>query len=261
VTSRFSILVAGILLIGIGGGCDKKPTDPDGPVAPTLLEATAETVTSITLTWQDNSDDEDGFRIERSTEASTGFEEIATVGTDVITHTETGLDNQTMYYFRVCAYNNDGDSYYSNVAGSTPTTYGSDVGSIMADFTALDQSGQSVSLSDFAGNVVLLDFSADWCGPCRVEATHLESFFNEFKDRGFQVITLMIDGSPADWAQEYGLSFPVLDDDDRAVYDIYGIGYVPLNIVIDQDFIIRYKDSGYDETTIRAVLGQLLPPS
>lgn len=131
---------------------------------------------------------------------------------------------------------------------------GSKVGEFAVDFTAKDQNGNDVSLSDYSGKVVLFDFSADWCGPCRNEAPHLEALYNEYKDRGFQVITLLISGSPAAWANEYNLTFPVLNDHDETIWDIYGEGYIPLNIVVDRDRIIRYKKAGYDETEIRAII-------
>lgn len=96
-------------------GCEK-PTEPKAPVAPTNLQATAVSTSSINLTWTDNSDDEQGFVIERSLNASSGFSEIATVTTDETTYAVTDLSLGTTYYFRVCAYNSVGNSNYSNVS-------------------------------------------------------------------------------------------------------------------------------------------------
>jgi peroxiredoxin len=135
---------------------------------------------------------------------------------------------------------------------------GSKVGELAVDFTAKDQNNNDISLSDYSGKVVLFDFSADWCGPCRDEAKHLEALYNEYKDRGFQVITLLISGSPSAWANEYNLTFPVLNDNDETIWDVYGEGYVPLNIVVDRDRIIRYKKAGYNETEIRAIIEDYL---
>jgi len=138
----------------------------------------------------------------------------------------------------------------------TPTIL--QVGDTAADFTAKDQNNQDVSLYDYFGKVILFDFSADWCGPCRDEAPHLEVLYNEYKSRGFQVITLLTSGSPSDWAQTYNLTFPVLDDNNQTIWDIYGEGYVPLNIVVDRNCVIRYKQSGFDENAIRAIIEQYL---
>jgi peroxiredoxin len=145
-------------------------------------------------------------------------------------------------------------------APQTPATpqVGDTVGDTATDFTAKDQNNQDVSLYDYFGKVILFDFSADWCGPCRDEAPPLEELYNEYKDRGFQVITLLISGSPSDWAQTYNLTFPVLDDNNETIWDIYGEGYVPLNIIVDRNFVIRYKEAGFDENEIRAIIEQYL---
>jgi len=93
---------------------------------------------------------------------------------------------------------------------------------------------------------------------CRDEASHLQELYNQYKDRGFWVITLLIDGNPSEWAEEYNLSFPVLDDNKRKIWDIYGEGSFPLNIVIDRNCMIRYKKSGYNESEIKTSIEKYL---
>ncbi len=145
---------------------------------------------------------------------------------------------------------------------TTPTTPQTSttlqVGDTAPDFTAKDQNDQDVSLYDYSGKVILFNFSADWCGPCRDEAPHLEELYNEYKDRGFQVITLLLSGPPYIWAQTYNLTFPVLDDTSESIWDDYGERYIPLNVIIDSNFVIRYKQSGFDESEIRAIIEQYL---
>ena len=128
--------------------------------------------------------------------------------------------------------------------------FGSNVNDITADFMAKDQNNNSVSLYSHFGKVILITLSADWCGPCREEATHLEGLYDRFKDKGFQAITLLISGSPSSWSQEYGLTIPILDDNAETIWDIYGEGYFPLNIILDRNCVIRYKRSGYNENEI-----------
>ena len=85
-----------------------------------LIASTSVRAAQFTLTWADNSSNETGFRIERSTDG-TSFAEIATVGANVVSYVDAGLPNSTTYSYRLCAYNTAGNSAYSNVAtGTTP---------------------------------------------------------------------------------------------------------------------------------------------
>ncbi|RYD01579.1 hypothetical protein N752_28810 [Desulforamulus aquiferis] len=88
------------------------------PVAPSKL--TAETVTplQITLTWLDNSKNETGFKIERKRPGE-GYKEIKTLGPNVTAYTDSSLANKIKYSYRVRAYNNAGESPYSNEANAT----------------------------------------------------------------------------------------------------------------------------------------------
>jgi hypothetical protein len=75
------------------------------PDAPTNLAVALTAQTAITLTWTDNSNDENGFKIERSLDGSSGWMQVGTVVTDVTTYADTGLTCETPYYYRVRAYN------------------------------------------------------------------------------------------------------------------------------------------------------------
>ena len=95
-------------------------TNATAPAAPSSLTATAASSTQINLSWADNSNNEDGFRIERCQDAGcTTFVEIATVGADVASYSNTGLTAATTYQYRVRAYNSGGNSAYSNTATAT----------------------------------------------------------------------------------------------------------------------------------------------
>jgi hypothetical protein len=94
-------------------------TLPCTPAAPTGLTATPASQTQINLHWNDNSNNEDGFKIERSPDGTTGWTQIGTVGPNVQDYPDTGLTCGTPYWYRVRAYNAGGDSPYSNVANAT----------------------------------------------------------------------------------------------------------------------------------------------
>ncbi len=97
-----------------GGGGDGGGT-PMTPSAPSSLTATAASTTQVNLSWADNSGDETGFRIERCTGSGcTNFAEIGTVGANVTSYSNTGLARNTVYSYRVRAYNASGNSAYSN---------------------------------------------------------------------------------------------------------------------------------------------------
>jgi acid phosphatase type 7 len=86
--------------------------------APTNLTATAVSASQINLTWVDHSTNETGFKIERSTD-NVNFSQIATVGTNIQSYSNTGLTASTRYFYRVRATNANGDSAYSNTADAT----------------------------------------------------------------------------------------------------------------------------------------------
>jgi len=93
-------------------------TAPVLPDAPSELAASAISSSRIDLTWQDNSDNESGFSIERRT-GSGLYSQVATVGAGVTSYSDTSLSGDTTYYYRVKAYNTAGDSAYSNEASAT----------------------------------------------------------------------------------------------------------------------------------------------
>jgi fibronectin type 3 domain-containing protein len=91
--------------------------DEDKPDRPRDLEAVSISTSKIKLTWEDESDNEDGFKIERK-KSGGSYSQIATVGKNVTSYTNSGLANDTRYYYRVRAYNEAGNSSYSNEASA-----------------------------------------------------------------------------------------------------------------------------------------------
>ncbi|HUX07799.1 MAG TPA: TlpA disulfide reductase family protein [Acidobacteriota bacterium] len=146
--------------------------------------------------------------------------------------------------------------------------FGTQVGDRAVDFTLMDQNGNAVSLHDYWGSVILVDFSPQWCPYCRLESADAEQLYQTYKNAGFIILTVLIadynnnqisQAGCRAWADTYGLTFPVLADVDRSAWNIYNdIGYVPLNIIIDRKMVIRHKFVGYDKEYLESSVAELV---
>ncbi len=143
------------------------PTAP--PAAPTALGASATGPSTIALTWTDNSDNENGFRVERSSD-NVNFAEVATVGVNQTTYGDSGLSSQATYYYRVRAanlYNTVSYSAYTNVASATTPGTGSQLPIYLYHFDEGTGTGAVDSVS--GNNGVLSGVPAPaWVAPGRV---------------------------------------------------------------------------------------------
>ncbi len=144
------------------------------------------------------------------------------------------------------------------VFSASLATYGTEAGAVAMNFSAKDQYNALLSLSDFHGKVVLFDFTADWCVPCREKAETAEAFYQKYKDKGFVYILLVIQGNPSLWASAYGLTFPVLDDNSQTIYSLYRKISIPLPHVLDRNGTIRYKQEGWNKSEVEDVINKYL---
>ena len=119
------------------------------PAAPNNLRVTGIGAVTINLAWNDNSSNETGFKIERKTGASGTYAQIATVGANVVSYSNTGLSVNTTYYYRVRAYNDSGNSAYSGEVNAT--TYALP-GPSSLTATAVSNSQINLTWKDNAGN-------------------------------------------------------------------------------------------------------------
>ena len=106
------------------------------------------------------------------------------------------------------------------------------------DFELKDGNGQTVRLSDYRGKVVLLDFWATWCGPCKIEIPWFQEFERQNKDKGFAVIGVAMDDEGWDavkpFAQQRGINYRLVLGNDK-VADLYGgLEALPTTLLIDR---------------------------
>lgn len=122
------------------------------------------------------------------------------------------------------------------------------VGRLAPDFRLLDLNGNRVALSDYRGKVVLLNFWATWCGPCRVEMPAMERLYRDLDRRYFEILAISIDPQGASvthpFKESLGLTFPILHDSDYRVGVSYGARTLPMTFLIDRRGIISHRIFG-----------------
>ncbi len=115
-------------------------------------------------------------------------------------------------------------------------------GDIAPNFTLTNLAGETVSLSDYRGQAVLINFWATWCGPCRREMPDFNTVYASERDRGFVVLSINQEESAEQaqgFADEFSLLFPVLLDERGEVREMYQVLGLPMSYLIDGNGIIR----------------------
>jgi peroxiredoxin len=116
------------------------------------------------------------------------------------------------------------------------------------NFQLRDLNGHLITLSDLRGKVVLLNFWATWCGPCRVEMPAMEQLYRMFQRKDFEILAVSTDAQGAaitrPFQQENRLTFPILHDPDYRVGLTYGARSLPMTFLIDRQGVIRHQVFG-----------------
>ena len=116
------------------------------------------------------------------------------------------------------------------------------------DFTLRSVAGANLRLAEQRGQVVMVNFWATWCGPCRQEMPHLSRLYDKYKSSGFTLLGVNIDDDPraaAALAAKLGVHFPVLLDTDKRVSKVYDMSAMPATLLIDRDGRVRHIHRGY----------------
>lgn len=122
------------------------------------------------------------------------------------------------------------------------------VGARAPDFALNSSTGRNMRLSELRGEVVLINFWATWCGPCRQEMPQLGRLYEQYRAAGFTLLGVNIDDNRANAeavVKKLGLHFPTLFDSDKRVARLYDVDTMPATLLIDRDGRVRYVHRGY----------------
>ena len=121
-------------------------------------------------------------------------------------------------------------------------------GQTAPDFALKSSSGENLRLSEYRGDVVMVNFWATWCGPCRQEMPLLDQLYSRYQRVGFTLLGVNIDdnsGKAMTMAKELGVSFPVLFDSKKEVSKLYQVDTMPATVLIDREGTVRFIHHGY----------------
>lgn len=121
-------------------------------------------------------------------------------------------------------------------------------GQAAPDFVLKSLSGENIRLSEFRGQVVLINFWASWAGPSRMEMPRLEKISATYRGNGFVLLGVNMDdtkSSASNFAAAYGITYPLLLDLRKAVVRQYAVETVPVTVLIDRSGTVRYVHKDY----------------
>jgi len=116
------------------------------------------------------------------------------------------------------------------------------------DFTLKSSGGENLKLSELRSQVVLINFWASWCGPCRKEMPLLDQLYQQYKPLGFTVLGVNVEEDPAQartLLSKVPVSFPIVFDGANSVSKLYNVIAMPTTVIVDRNGNMRYLHKGY----------------
>jgi thiol-disulfide isomerase/thioredoxin len=116
------------------------------------------------------------------------------------------------------------------------------------DFTLKSRSGENIKLSELRGDVVMINFWASWCGPCREEMPLLEGMYKKYGDLGFVLLGVNVEedsSKAAELLRDVPVTFPILYDNTNEVTKKYNVVAMPSTVMVGRDGKMRYLHRGY----------------
>lgn len=129
-----------------------------------------------------------------------------------------------------------------------------DVGSDAPAFSGKDTKGNEIKLGDYKDKVVLLDFWASWCSPCKQEMPFLIELYNEYKVKNFEIIAINLDTQEKKMHQfieqlstspDFKITFKVIWDPKAEIAEKYGLKAMPTTVLIDRKGVVRFRYKGF----------------
>ncbi len=121
-------------------------------------------------------------------------------------------------------------------------------GKAAPDFALKSSTGENMRLSEFRGDVVMINFWATWCGPCRQEMPLLDELYARYERVGFNLLGVNIDDDSRramQMIEELGVDFPVLFDARKEVSKLYEVDAMPVTVLVDREGKVRHVHHGY----------------
>ena len=123
-----------------------------------------------------------------------------------------------------------------------------EIGKPAPDFTLKSLEGTNLNLTEQRGKIIVINFWASWCGPCRKEMPVLETFYKKYTDLGVSVWGVNVEQenqAGRDFLADLNLTFPILFDKSNTLSESYNVEAMPTTVIVDRDGLVRYTFKGY----------------